>query len=91
MVSDPRVLPATATAQQAAELLVRPEVRAVLVVEVPGAVAVCFDAPVVELFESRAEALHPALSALGPDLLAQRVVATRDAQHEPRLAPHGLS
>jgi CBS domain-containing protein len=33
MVSDPRVLRASATAQQAAELLVRPEVRAVLVVD----------------------------------------------------------
>jgi formamidopyrimidine-DNA glycosylase len=31
---------------------------------------VCFDAPVVELFEQRAEALHPSLSKLGPDLLA---------------------
>jgi endonuclease-8 len=31
---------------------------------------VCFDAPVVELFETRAEHLHPALSRLGPDLLA---------------------
>ena len=39
-------------------------------IEVPGAVAVCFDAPVVELFETRAEALHPSLSRLGPDLLA---------------------
>ena len=43
--------------------------RAVLVIEVPGAVAVCFDAPVVELFETRAEALHPSLGRLGPDLL----------------------
>lgn len=43
--------------------------RAVLVVEVPGSVAVCFDAPVVELFETRAEALHPSLGRLGPDLL----------------------
>jgi CBS domain-containing protein len=33
MVSDPRALPATATAQEAAELLVRPEVTSVLVVE----------------------------------------------------------
>jgi CBS domain-containing protein len=33
MVSDPRVLPATASAQEAAALLVRPEVRAVLVVD----------------------------------------------------------
>jgi endonuclease-8 len=32
-------------------------------------VAVCFDAPVVELFEARAEALHPSLGRLGPDLL----------------------
>jgi endonuclease VIII len=43
--------------------------RARLVVEVPGAVAVCFDAPVVELFETRAASLHPTLSRLGPDLL----------------------
>lgn len=43
--------------------------RARLVIEVPGAVAVCFDAPVVELFESRAEAIHPTLARLGPDLL----------------------
>lgn len=48
----------------------RPPSRARLVLEVPGAVAVCFDAPVVELFEQRTEALHPALSGLGPDLLA---------------------
>jgi endonuclease-8 len=43
--------------------------RAVLVLEVPGAVAVCFDAPIVELFETRAEAIHPSLGRLGPDLL----------------------
>jgi endonuclease-8 len=47
----------------------RPAARARLVLEVPGAVAVCFDAPIVELFEQRAEALHPSLSQLGPDLL----------------------
>ena len=39
----------------------RPPARARLVIEVPGSVAVCFDAPVVELFEVRAEALHPSL------------------------------
>jgi len=44
--------------------------RARLVIEVPGAVAVCFDAPVVELLERRAEAEHPSLGALGPDLLS---------------------
>ena len=48
----------------------RPPARARMVLEVPGAVAVCFDAPVVELFETRAEGLHAALARLGPDLLA---------------------
>ncbi len=48
----------------------RPAGRARLVLEVPGAVAVCFDAPVVELLEQRTEALHPSLGALGPDLLS---------------------
>jgi endonuclease VIII len=47
----------------------RPPNRARLVIEVPGAVAVCFDAPVVELFEARAAAIHPTLARLGPDLL----------------------
>lgn len=47
----------------------RPPGRARLVIEVPGAVAVCFDAPVVELFEQRVEAIHPSLAGLGPDLL----------------------
>jgi endonuclease-8 len=45
--------------------------RARLVIEVPGAVAVCFDAPIVELLEQRAEALHPSLGRLGPDLLTR--------------------
>jgi endonuclease VIII len=44
--------------------------RAVAVIEVTGAVAVCFDAPTVELLDSRALAIHPGLRALGPDLLA---------------------
>ena len=47
----------------------RPPSRAALVLEVPGAIAVCFDAPVVELFERRAEVIHPTISMLGPDLL----------------------
>lgn len=47
----------------------RPPSRARLVLEVPGAVAVCFDAPVVELFETRASGLHPSLGRLGPDVL----------------------
>jgi endonuclease-8 len=47
----------------------RPPARASLVLEVPDAVAVCFDCPTVELFEARAAHLHPALGALGPNLL----------------------
>jgi endonuclease-8 len=48
----------------------RPPARASFVMEVPGAVAVCFDAPDLDLFETRAEPLHPALARLGPDILA---------------------
>ncbi len=51
----------------------RPVSRASLVLEVPGAVAVCFDAAVVELFETRAEPVHPSIGRLGPDLLADGV------------------
>ena len=43
--------------------------QAVLVIELDGLTAACFDAPTVELFASRAERLHPALRQLGPDLL----------------------
>jgi endonuclease VIII len=48
----------------------RSPARAACVIEVPDAVAVCFDAPVVELIATRALAIHPSLSRLGPDLLA---------------------
>jgi endonuclease-8 len=47
----------------------RPTSRARLVIEVPGAVVVCFDAPTVELFEARVEPIHRILTALGPDLM----------------------
>ena len=46
--------------------------RAVAVLEVADGVAVCFDAPTVELLDSRALAIHPVLGALGPDLLADQ-------------------
>ena len=49
----------------------RPTARARVALEVAGAVVVCFDAPTVELFDSRAEAFHPVLAALGPDLMAE--------------------
>ena len=54
----------------------RPADRAVLVLEVAGAVAVCFDAPVVQLLETRAAGLHPPLGGLGPDLCADEFDAS---------------
>ena len=48
----------------------RPPARARISLEVPGAVAVCFDAPTAEILETRAESVHPPLARLGPDLLS---------------------
>ena len=48
--------------------------RARVVIETPASVAVCFDAPVIELLDERGMARHPQLAALGPDLC----VATPD-------------
>lgn len=45
--------------------------RAVCVLETDAAVAVCFDAPVVELLSSAELPRHAGLRALGPDLLAE--------------------
>jgi endonuclease VIII len=39
-----------------------------VVLGVPGAVAVCFASPVVEVLDARGEARHPTLRRLGPDL-----------------------
>jgi endonuclease-8 len=47
----------------------RPAARARVVIETGDRVAVCFDAPVVELMPSRAERVHPVLARLGQDLL----------------------
>ena len=55
----------------------RPPARARLVIEVPGAVAVCFDAPTVELFEQRAEALHPTSASSGRTCSSTRSTSTR--------------
>ena len=46
----------------------RPD-EAVAVLETSRAVAVCFNAPTVELVETKALELHPVLARLGPDLL----------------------
>ena len=63
--------------------------RARLVIEVPGAVAVCFDAPVVELFETRAEVIHPVIANLGPDLLAPDYGPAQAAEARHRLRDPG--
>jgi endonuclease-8 len=44
------------------------QARFVLEVE-PDRVAVCFNAPVIELLAARGEELHPSLTGLGPDVL----------------------
>ena len=48
-----------------------PAAGAVAVIETRRAVAVCFEAPTVELIETKALPLHPVLAVLGPDLLGQ--------------------
>ncbi len=52
------------------------EWKARVVLEVAEHVVVCFNAPVVELMDDRAVALHPALVSLGPDLLSPEFAAT---------------
>lgn len=47
----------------------RPEREARLVLQVPGAVVVNFNAPVIELLEERALEHHRPIGGLGPDLL----------------------
>lgn len=47
----------------------RPLAQARAVIETPDSVAVCFNAPTVELMDERALAIHPTLSRLGPDIL----------------------
>jgi endonuclease-8 len=49
----------------------RPAWQARVVLEAGDHVAVCFDAPVVELLAARMEQVHPALAALGPDVLVE--------------------
>jgi endonuclease-8 len=51
----------------------RPARQVRAVVRVPRAVAVCFNAPVVELLRARDLPRHPRLAALGPDLCSPDV------------------
>ena len=48
----------------------RPASQARVVLEVPGHVLVCFNAPVAELMRDQAVPLRPAMADLGPDILA---------------------
>jgi endonuclease-8 len=48
-----------------------PKIQASVILETADAVAVCFNAPTVELLKDRELARHPTLAALGPDLLAK--------------------
>ena len=49
----------------------RPAAQARVTLTCGNRVAVCFNAPVVELLQPGAEANHPSLSGLGPDILAR--------------------
>ncbi|HUQ64228.1 MAG TPA: DNA-formamidopyrimidine glycosylase family protein [Acidimicrobiales bacterium] len=68
----------------------RPERQARLVLTCGDRVAVCYNAPVVELLAPRAEEVHPSLSRLGPDILEDPVdfeeVRRRAAALPPDLA-----
>ena len=66
----------------------RPAARAVAILDTADATAVCFDAPTVELLETRALAAHPVLRRLGTDVATGEfdVDAALAALREPRRA-----
>ena len=68
----------------------RPESQARLVIQCDDRAAVCFNAPVVELLQPRAEGAHPSLGRLGPDVLADHLdldeVRRRARTRPPELA-----
>jgi endonuclease VIII len=57
-----------------------------VVLAVPGAVAVCFSAPVVEVLDDRGLRRHPGLRALGPDLCDPEADLDEAARRLGRLA-----
>ena len=61
----------------------RPERQARLVLEAGERLAVCFNAPIVELVPARAEGAHPSLGRLGPDILATEL-DTREIRRRAR-------
>jgi endonuclease-8 len=66
----------------------RPAARAVAVLDTAEATVVCFDAPTVELLETRALAAHPVLRALGSDVARPEfdIDAALAALRDPRRA-----
>ena len=66
----------------------RSAARAVAVLSTADATAVCFDAPTVELIETRALAVHPVLKSLGSDIATTEfeIDAALAALREPRRA-----
>jgi len=94
MVSDPRVLPATATAQEAGELLTRPEVRTVLVVDGDRLVGSLTQATLVERVvaagvDPRAtrlvEIAEPVALTAGPDDSLEETYRVMEAEDVERL------
>ncbi len=70
----------------------RPANQAKLTITCGERVAVCFNAPVVELLSPGAEANHPSLAGLGPDILARPLdldAIRRRARHRPPETPLG--
>ena len=70
----------------------RPASQARVTVTCGERVAVCFNAPVVELLAPGAEANHPSLAGLGPDILATPLAVDdvrRRARHRPPDTPLG--
>jgi endonuclease-8 len=65
----------------------RAEHRVRVRIDVLDAVAVCFDAPVVELLRERDLPRHPRLSALGPDLCSPDADLSEAVERLGRLSP----
>ncbi|HWC12342.1 MAG TPA: DNA-formamidopyrimidine glycosylase family protein [Acidimicrobiales bacterium] len=68
----------------------RPPAQARLVLTCGERLAVCFNAPVVELLLPEGEKVHPALAGLGPDILAEDFDADA-ARRRARDRPGGLA
>ena len=68
----------------------RPARQARLVLECGDHVAVCFNAPVIELLKDGGELLHPSLSKLGPDILDDQLdvhgIRTRAKARDPEVS-----